>query len=134
MQKIISIFLTILMLASSSGIAYAQHFCGEFEMLSEITLGEKDLSCGMAMELPGCDDETDEHDCCDNEYTKVDTDDTFAKASFEFDPGENFIFAFYSVFVLFQVENYPENPDFYKDYSPPPLERDLQVLYDTFLI
>jgi hypothetical protein len=134
MQKIISIFLSVLLLASSSGIAYAQHFCGEYEMLSEITLGEKDLSCGMAMELPGCDEEADEHDCCDNEYTKVDTDDTFAKVSFEFDFDENFVFTFISEFVLFQSENFPENPDLYKDYSPPPIERDLQVLYDTFLI
>jgi hypothetical protein len=134
MQKIISVFLTILMLASSSGVAYAQHYCGEYEMLSEITLGEKDLSCGMVMELPGCDEEADDHNCCDNQYTKVDTDDTFAKTSFEFNLDEKFVFAFTSVFLCVQTEIFPENQDFFKYYSPPPLERDLQVLYDTFLI
>ena len=47
MKKTISIFLSILILASSSGIAYAQHFCSGMEMMAEVTLGEKHLSCGM---------------------------------------------------------------------------------------
>lgn len=134
MKKIISILLTILMLASSSGIAYAQHFCGEYEMLSEITLGEKDLSCGMVMEIPNCDQEEEEHSCCDNEYTTVDTDDIFNKSSFELDLDQDFVLAFVSVFVLKSIDNFPSENQFFIDYSPPPLERDLLVLYETFLI
>jgi hypothetical protein len=122
------------MLASSSGIAYAQHFCGEHRMKAEITLGEKNLSCGMVMKAPVCNEEGTEHSCCDNQYTKVDTDDTYAQASFEFDLDDEFVIAFASVFVLFHTENYPENQDFFKDYSPPPPDSDFQVLYATFLI
>lgn len=50
MQRTISVLLTILILASSSGVTYAKHFCGDFEVVSTLTMGKKNLSCGMAME------------------------------------------------------------------------------------
>ena len=135
MQKIISILLSLLMLASSSGVAYAKHYCGDYEMLSEITLGEKDLSCGMVMEIPACDqEEEDEHTCCDNQYTKVDTDDTFNKSTFDVNLNQDFVLAFVSVFVLRSVDNFPSENHFFIAYSPPPLDRDMQVLYESFLI
>jgi hypothetical protein len=135
MRKVISIIMSVLLLTSSSGIAYAQHFCGDFEMLSEITLGEKHLSCGMAMEAPGCEDSgTKDHKCCDNKYTKVNTDDSFAKASFSIDFPVTFVAVFVSVFVIQQIDDYPSHINFYAEYHPPPLEHDFQVLYETFLI
>ncbi|PKA82491.1 hypothetical protein ATE92_0621 [Ulvibacter sp. MAR_2010_11] len=136
MRKIISIFLSVLLLASSSGIAYAQHFCGEYEMLSELTLGEKNLSCGMSMDIPDCETKgtSEDHDCCDNHYTQVTTDDTFAKASFEINFTKTFVAAFVSVFVLEQPAIYTTNLISFAEYHPPPLEQDFQVLYETFLI
>jgi hypothetical protein len=134
MKQLISICLSVLLLASSTGITYAQHFCGEYKMLSEITLGEKHLSCGMAMEMPGCEDESADHDCCDNEYVNVETDDTFAKASFDISFNTQFVAAFVSVFILQTPENFPDTSKFIADYDPPPLERDIQILYETFLI
>ena len=141
MNKIISIFLSFLMLASSSGIAYAQHFCGGLEMMSEITLGEKNLSCGMAMEADSlgsvCGEDTahsEAHDCCDNHITKIQIDDNFAKASFNIDLTNTFIATFVSVFVLQEVEIASVDTNFFAEYTPPPLERDLNILYGTFLI
>lgn len=134
MRKICSILLSTLLLLSSSGIAYAQHFCGDYEMIAEITLGEKHLSCGMKMEVPGCEEGEEEHDCCDNEYTKVVVDDRFAKADFELKLNKTFVIAYTAVFV-FQTEVVTTAKKlFFKDYSPPPLERDFQVLYESFLI
>ncbi len=135
MRKVISIFLSILLLASSSGIAYAQHFCGEYEMLSEITLGEKHLSCGMVMEVSSCDSsEMEDRGCCDNHYTKVNTDDSFVKASFDFNFDTTFVATFISVFLVQQQDNYNTKVNFFAESHPPPLEQDLQVLYETFLI
>ena len=57
MQKVFSILLSILMLASSTGVTYAKHFCGGYEVLSVVTLGEKHLSCGMIMNPDSCKDE-----------------------------------------------------------------------------
>lgn len=135
MKKVISIGLSLLLLASSSGIAYAQHFCGEYEMLSQITLGEQYLSCGMAMDNPGCEDgATQEHDCCDNHYTQVTTDDTFVKASFEIEFNKPFVVTLAAIFVLQQPENYASDTNFFREYHPPPLHQNFQVLYETFLI
>ncbi len=139
MKKTISIFLSILMLASSSGIAYAQHFCSGMEMVAKITLGEKHLSCGMAEETPDsdCNDETaapEAHDCCKNHITKIQTDDNFAKASFDVKLNKAFVATFVSVFVLQEVEIASTEKIFFADYSPPPLEQDLNILYETFLI
>jgi hypothetical protein len=135
MRKAISIVLSVLLLASSSGIAYAQHYCGDFEMLSKITLGEEHLSCGMAMEAPGCEDnDTDDHNCCDNQYTQVHTDDNFAKANFNIIFQQPFIAQFVSVFVLIQLDAYKERPNLVSTYHPPPLYKDIPVLYETFLI
>lgn len=134
MQRSLSIILSLLILLSSSGITYAQHFCGEYEMMAQISMGEKHLSCGMAMQAPGCEDENEDHDCCSNEYTSIEIDDTFAKTSFELDLNSNFIIAFSSVFVLQTEVLLESHIDYYKDYSPPPLGANLQVLYQTFLI
>lgn len=134
MKKALSILLSLLLLASSSGIAYAQHYCGEYKMLSEITIGEKHLSCGMAMEVPGCDDQEEEPGCCDNEYTKVETDDTFEKSVFEVEINPVFLDAFLT-FIVPKAEELRKEHDFnFRVHSPPPLDKDLQVLYETFLI
>lgn len=127
--------LSFLLLLSSSGLTYAQHFCGDHKMMSMITLGETQLSCGMAAPVSMCDDEImEEMHCCNNEYTFVDTDDNFAKAAFDLDVSPVFVVAFCSLFLLPEVENYKQNENYFKDYSPPPLGEDLQVLYETFLI
>lgn len=137
MKRVISIFLAMLMLASSSGIAYAQHFCGGMEMMAEITLGQKGLSCGMDMDVHPCDEEktiSEGHDCCENQFTQIKTDDNFAKASFDLKLNKIFVATFVSVFVLQEVEIASAEKIFFADYSPPPLERDLNILYETFLI
>ncbi len=127
------------MLASSSGIAYAQHFCGGMEMMSQITLGEKNLSCGMEeMENPAeCAAETtaeNHHDCCDNQIIKIQTDDNFAKASFDLQLDKTFVAAFFAVFILSEVEFSASKTTAFADYSPPFLRQDLNILYETFLI
>ena len=139
MKKSISIFLSILIFVSSSGIAYAQHFCSGMEMMSEITLGEKHLSCGMDANATNsaCNDQNaavKPHDCCKNHITKIQTDDNFAKATFALKLNKIFAATFVSVFVLQEVEISSTHNSFFADYSPPPLEQNLHILYETFLI
>jgi len=137
MKKTISILLSILMFASSSGIAYAQHFCSGMEMMAEITLGEKLLSCGMEEVSDKCGDETfivKGHDCCENQFTQIQTDDNFAKASFHLKLNKTFVAPFVTVFVLQEVEIASTEKTFFPEYNPPPLEQDLNILYETFLI
>lgn len=137
MKKTISILLSVLMLASSSGIAYAQHFCSGMEMMAEITIGEKLLSCGMDEDSDKCGDETfivKGHHCCENQFTKIQTDDNFAKASFDLKLNKTFVATLVSVFIVQEVEITSTEKTFFADYNPPPLEQDLNILYETFLI
>jgi len=135
MKQLLSILLSALMLLSSSGLVYAQHFCGDYEVLTEITLGEKHLSCGMAMTDSACGDEhAEDHDCCDNEYTKVNTDDEFTKASFNTEFQHGFLSAFISTFVFDNITEEVVSETYYKNYYPPPLFEDLPLLYETFII
>ena len=135
MQKVISIALSILMLLSSTGITYAKHFCGDHEVIAEITFGEKDLSCGMKMEANSCGDEKQEdHNCCKNKYEKVNTDDHFAKASFDIQLNIPFIASLVTVFVLDQEQVIAQTLHNYTDYHPPPPDEDITVLYQVFII
>jgi len=136
MQKVISILLTFLMLASSSGVTYAKHFCGNQEILSVITLGEKDLTCDMVLNIDNCYGKEKQEDnyCCKNKYENVDTDDNYDKTSFSFSLNIPFIASFVSTFILNQAVSIPQLVHFYSDYNPLSLDKDILVLYQTFLI
>lgn len=135
MSKVISILLSGLLLLSSTGVTYSQHYCGEFEILSKVTLGEEYLSCGMVIEVPACEEyDAEDHHCCDNQYTSVITDDNFAKANFKIDFHQSFVLPLVPVFVIQQLVEHRTSLDNYALYYPPPLYKNIQVLYQTFLI
>ncbi|WP_271855139.1 HYC_CC_PP family protein [Patiriisocius marinus] len=135
MKQLISITLSLLMLLSSSGITYAQHFCGDFEMLAKVTLGLEHLSCGMTISESTCDSETQEdHDCCDNEYSQINTDENYTASDFNFQVSPIFAATFVSVFIL-QTETFINDQNtLFARYQPPPLIKDIPVLFETFLI
>lgn len=135
MKKAISIFLSLLLLVSSSGVAYAQHYCGGMEMLSKITIADIDLSCGMEEMTSDCEhDVADEDHCCENLITQVSTDDNYAKACFDIEFDNSFFTSIVSVFVLQEVTITSNKNISFADYSPPPLIQNLCILYDSFLI
>ena len=135
MQKTISVLLTILILASSSGVTYAKHFCGDFEVVSTLTMGKKNLSCGMAMEADDCDkNEEDPIDCCKNTYKNIDTDDNFVNSSYDLQISNNFIAGFISSFVLQYVSFSDKKIHLFNGYDPPPIYEDIQVLHEVFII
>jgi hypothetical protein len=135
MQKVISIVLTILMLASSTGVTYAKHFCGDFEVLSTLTFGKKNLTCSMSMEADDCDDsDSKSYQCCKNKYEHVDTDDNYSPSLFDVQINVPFIISFVSVFVLQQIDDTSQSLLFYANYYPPLIDKDIAVLYQVFTI
>ena len=135
MKQFISITLSLLMLLSSSGITYAQHFCGDFEMLAKVTLGQEHLSCGMIMSESSCDSKTKaDHDCCDNEYSQISTDENYTASDFNFQVSSVFAATIVSVFILKTETLISEQNTFFARYQPPPLIKDIPVLFETFLI
>lgn len=137
MKKAISIFLSVLLLASSSGVAYAQHFCGGMEMLSIITLTAKDLSCGMELVDTHCDDTShvsEDKDCCENLITQIQTDEDFAKACFDLKFENDFIPDFFPVFELGNLDILSQKTPSLAHYYPPPSVFDFYIFYDSLLI
>ncbi len=135
MQKAISLLLSILLLASSANVTYAKHFCGDNEILSVITLGEKHLTCGMKMSSDTCNDEKqkDPH-CCKSKYENVEIDDNYANTPIYAIINLPFIKSFVSIFLLQLVSIDQQSLHFYADYDPPPLDKDVPVLYQVFII
>ena len=135
MQKAISFLLSVLLLASSTNVTYAKHFCGDYEVLSVITLGEKNLTCGMKMNSNTCNDVKQEAPhCCKSKYENIDIDDNFDLSSYDALLNVPFIKSFVSVFVIQQLEFDSKFLQFYADYDPPPLDKDIPVLYQVFVI
>lgn len=135
-KQFISISLSLLLLLSNTGIAYAQHFCGEFEMMSKITLGHEKLSCGMAEVTDSCDEahESEEHSCCNNQYTEIDIDDTITQSTLAFQAVSIFDLVKRPLDGLSSEILILKKPIVYITYNPPPLLKDIPVLYETFLI
>lgn len=136
MKQFTSILLTLLLLISNSGITYAQHFCGDHQMIAKVTIGQERLSCGMAAVKDLCDEshKSDTHSCCNNQFTQVEFDDTVEQPLIEF-----------QIIPLLKVINKAFIPDgfeirklqkqvVYSVYRPPPLVKDIPVFLETFLI
>lgn len=138
MQKTIAIFLSVLLLSSTMGIAYGQHFCGGHLMKAMLTFSEAALDCGMEKIPATCEKETSktklhEKSCCDTELHQVDTDEHYSGSHFGFEPHKNFALSFVSIFVLNHFETASASTEITR-YFPPPIDKDVQVLYQVFLI
>ena len=104
--------------------------------MAKVTIGQERLSCGMAPVKDLCDEshQSDTHSCCDNRYTQVAFDDTVEQPVVEFqltpvfDVDNTVIISSVSEILTLQEEVV------YTIYNPPPLIKDLPVLFDTFLI
>lgn len=142
MKKGFSILLSFILLASHMYLTIGTHFCGGEVVETKIILGETHLGCGMLdMEKP-CDDSEnsnknlvsfDKVPCCKNEFQTVQTTDEFVKdvapQSFHVD------FAIAIIYTTLDLDLFPKSTNqFYTEYIPPPLGKDIQVLFQTFLI
>lgn len=139
MKKAIAISLTIILLFSNLGFALGTHYCGGEAVMSRVLLGEAELSCGMTAMESDCESDHGEDfsmkntNCCENEYHSAFVDDNFnpelVKQIQIFSLALVFLYPDYFIALFPSVEK-----TFYSDYSPPPLEKDLRVLFQTFLI
>jgi len=136
MQRIIASLLSLFILLSSSGITFAQHYCGGNPIASKITLGEEALSCNMnAVATDACTRETkiEKHSCCDDKYLAIDTDSHYNKAKFEIQ-FLDFDFPALEWGFLVPKNTFDSKTTNFQVYRPPPLEKDYQILFETFLI
>lgn len=142
MRKSFSILLSCILLASHMYLTIGTHFCGGEAIETKILLGETHLGCNMPdMEKP-CNYSENTHKnrvsfdklpCCENEYQTVQVTNEFVKdvANIPF----NIEFAVAFIYTTLNLDLFPKSAhQFNTEYISLPLEKDIQVLFQTFLI
>ncbi|MRI00246.1 hypothetical protein GH721_06805 [Kriegella sp. EG-1] len=136
LHKIASISMALIVLFSTMSFSLDMHYCGDH--LVDFSFAEKVDTCMMKAEMSkassSCEVLEMEMDCCTDVEVIVEGQDDL-KISFDqltFDQ-QVFVASFvYSYINL--IEGLEENSIPFKDYAPPPLIRDVQILDQTFLI
>jgi hypothetical protein len=128
--KIASFTLAFLVLFSTFSFTVEKHYCGDFLVDVSFT-GETD-GCGMQMAAVNS---VKKKNCCKDEVQKIEGQDELQSnksdtLTFE---KEQLLTAFVISYKDLFVEVASKN-NFYKDFSPPDIPIDYQVLYQTFLI
>lgn len=134
-HKILSVLMAFVVLFTTMSFTVNMHYCGD--SLVDFSVFKSAEICGMekAQPVKSCENPTmNEKDCCtDQQLVKEGQDDlktSFNKLTFE---QQTFVATFFYTYInLF--EGLDENIVPFKDYSPPFVERDIQTLYETYLI
>ena len=139
MRKVISILLAILMLTTNVGFAVNTHFCGGLAVKSSFSIGIHELDCGMANMDQECETNLPRESqiipkpCCEDTHQVILMDDEAEIQSVSMDLNQTFFTTFLHTFIqpiIFtnQAENH------FAFYPTPPLKRDIQILFQSFLI
>lgn len=127
LHKIFSIVITLLVLLSTVSFTIDKHFCGD--VLIDVSMFSKADTCGMeVMEI------AQKKSCCKDEVDVVKGQD---ELQFESLSDFNMLPQFFSTFVYAYInlfEGLPKQLIPHKDYSPPNLVTDIQVLDQVFII
>lgn len=88
MRELISIFLSLLLLAGNLNLVSNVHLCGGEAVEKSFTLGLQELDCGMAKSRESCKQENRSHTelkgkaCCKNLHQLIDCEDDFNSSGF----------------------------------------------------
>ena len=142
MREVFSIMLSVLLLASHISLTIGTHFCGGEAVEKKVVWANSHLGCGMEdMDDPVINSsnalptETTfaELPCCENEFQKVEATDDFVKDVSSL--AIHIDFDYIHVFTLLGLEAAPiADKNLYAENLPPPLQKDIQILFQTFLI
>ncbi|WP_299012566.1 hypothetical protein [uncultured Polaribacter sp.] len=128
--KITSTLLAILVLFSTFSFTVESHYCGEFLMDVSFTGNAKD--CGMEMEQQAI---TKKKNCCTDEtHTFEGQDELQPNTELKFDLKKQQFFTSFLISYQQLFSDKSSENKYYKDFSPPDIPRDYQVLFQSFLI
>ena len=132
--KISSASLALIVLLSTVSFTVDSHYCGD--TLVDSSLFGHVETCGMEVQQQSPSSECDisKKDCCSDEQVIVEGQDTLKTSFDKLDKDQQlFVAAFIHTYINLFFES-QEDLNSYRDYTPPPLVRDIQVLDQTFLI
>jgi hypothetical protein len=140
-RKLIAISLSLILLLSSMGFSAVTHYCGGHAVKSGLTLVGAVLNCGMqesSTETKECGQQGMHYSpkrCCNDQRQVLQTDDNYPTDVTSLVPGNICGLIPHGDIFLAQILRTQckfQNTTF---YPPPPLSiRDVQVLFQTFLI
>lgn len=130
-QKSGAFAMAFLMLFSTMSFTVEKHFCGQ--MLVDLAVFSEAETCGMEMHTSSSEEKAEDN-CCKEEKISVEGQKDLKMSFDQLDfPQQAFLASFTFTYIdLF--EGLPEQVIPFKDYSPPLLVSDIQLLDQTFLI
>jgi hypothetical protein len=132
LHKTFSVTLACLVLFSTLSFTVEKHYCGD--NLVDVAIFSKVDNCGMDMESVAASNLEKKH-CCKDEVQIVKGQDKLKKASFEeLQLSQQLFLSTYICTYINLFEGLPEMVIPHKDYSPPNLVADIQVLDQVFII
>lgn len=136
MKKVLSIFLSLILLASTVNITLGTHFCGGIAVDASLMIGHQHLDCGMGsmddMTSEKADDSSISKKCCDNDYKTLSTDHSLKTLSLKKDFQKNILI--HKVLTFEPLVASSTLPIAVPYYRPPTVKSDIVVLYQSFLI
>lgn len=132
-RKIVALTLVFVFLIANNTYAITSHFCGSY--LVDVSFLGKTSSCSMETSDDDCDSEPKiTKDCCKDITQIVESEIENSKLEVE---GISFELSFQLSFIATFLNQYSltkKEYEFPKDNSPPDLDQDFQILFETFLI
>lgn len=133
MQKSTSILLSLLLLISTTGLTYGQHFCEGVVVDNSFALGFETMSCDEVEADENCDNPAEIDDCCSDTYFQIQTDKEFSGkssyASLDVPP-----FVATETNFLAEAVAFSQEHQSFAYYTPPERAFDLHALFQTYLI
>jgi len=143
LRKISHIMMALVPLVANMGLTISTHYCQGETVESQINVLPADLGCGMsdmenACALPvehhGHHTHIDNSPCCENEIETIQIADDFVKDAAQITFNTDFAVAFIYSALNFDLFTNTTQKNFKLYHSPPRIEKDIQVLFQTFLI
>lgn len=130
LNKIASFALALLVLLSTFSFTVDKHYCGDF--LVDVSFTGETEGCGMKMDKTSA---TKMKKCCKDEVQEIEGQDELQTNKVDNITFENqqFLAVFLTSYNDLFIEN-ESNATFYKDFSPPDISKDYQILHQSFLI
>ncbi len=125
-QHSISIAMAFLVLFSTFSFTVDKHFCGSFLVDKAIFAEAK--TCGMEMET------STETSCCSNEKIAVEGQDELKHQFDSLDLNQQLFLTGFTYSYIFIFEDFSKEIIPFRDYSPPLLVKDIQLVDQVFLI
>ena len=132
-HKILSVLMAFVVMFTTMSFTVDMHYCGD--MLVDIAFFKEAKSCGMEqLPVETCGDSMQKESCCSDTHIAVEGQDTLKDTSFKLTfEQQTFVIAF-SYSYLHTFEEVDTTITSFVEHPPPLLERNYQVLYETFLI